>query len=285
LAGSFYHILLAARAAPLAFPEPGRRSDSILTAFAAGSVAPDLGFFPGGPSIFSQRVHHESTADCVRDLLAGAKTSEEEAFGLGWALHVITDIAIHPFINAEAARRGRADGSRDRRELWHKKLEWGYDCHALSSSAAAGMDMRVEALAHCEPGATFLKVAEALYGDDAVEHELRSGWRAMMIWIRRLLRILPWSGNVTTPRQSMLGLRPATSLVRGLGKLMECSESLDDAAAVARPHVLDAGFTKTMTDLGGEAVERYRVAVEERFHNLANLDLDTGQQIDPGHVQ
>ena len=223
----------------------------------------------------------------MRDLLAGAKTSEEEAFGLGWALHVITDIAIHPFLNAEAVRRGSADGRRDRRELWHKKLEWGYDCHALSSTAAAGIDRRVETLVHCEPGATFLKVAEALYGDDAVEHELRSGWRAMMIWIRRLLRILSWSGNVPPPQQRISGLRPATSLVRGLGRLMECSESLDDAAAVARPHVLDAGFTKTMTDLGEEAMERYRVAVEERFRNLANLDLDTGQQIntDRAHDQ
>ena len=285
MAGSFYHLILAERALPHAFPDPAQHSAAVRTAFAAGTVAPDLGFYPGGPHQFSHRVHHENTGDFVRAIVASAQSIEEQAFAMGWALHVITDTVIHPFINAEAARRWRQDYSRDRSELWHKKLEWGFDCHVLSSEEGQGIDVQVAALVKTAPGSTFLAAAAQMYEGDASENDIRYGWTATMTWIARLLRILLWTGNVSWPRYRFsIGLcaRPVKPLLRGAGRLLAASESLDNAAAVARPHIPDADFIGTMTGLGDTAIERYAPMVAERFSTLANLDLDTGLPITQG---
>jgi len=285
LAGSFYHLILAQKAAPLAFPEPGQRSDVVLTSFAAGSVAPDLGFFPDGPASFSHRVHHESTGDFVDLMVAGADSPEDQAFARGWALHVLTDITIHPFINAEAAKRGVSGNKKDRSQLWHKKLEWGFDCHALSSEQVVGIDVRVDALKQTAPSGAFLMAAAQMYGGDASDPDIRRGWTSMVCWLARIMRILLWTGSVTWPQSGFfMGLcsRPLKPLTRGVGKLLEVHEALDDAAAVARPHIPDAGFIQTMAGLGNAALERYGKVVAAGLSNLPNLDLDTGQEIDRG---
>jgi hypothetical protein len=285
LAGSFYHLILAQKAAPLAFPEPGQRSDAVLTSFAAGVVAPDLGFFPDGPTSFSHRVHHESTGDFVGALVAGADSPEDQAFAKGWALHVLTDIAIHPFINAEADRRGISGTKKDRSQLWHKKLEWGFDCHVLSSEQVAGIDVRVDALKQTDPSSAFLMAAAQMYGGDASQLGIRRGWTSMVCWVARIMRILLWTGSFTWPQSGFpirLCSRPLKPLTRGVGKLLEVHEALYDAAAVARPHVPDAGFIETMTGLGNSALERYGEVVAAGLSNLPNLDLDTGQEIDRG---
>ena len=269
---------------PLAFPEPGQCSDAVLTAFAAGVVAPDLGFFPDGPASFSRRVHHENTGDFVGAIEAEADGPEELAFARGWALHVITDIAIHPFVNAEAADRGAGEnGAKDRSQLWHKKLEWGFDCHILSSEQAVGIGTLVDALRQTTPPIGFLKAAADMYGGDGSEQDIRRGWTCMMSWVARLPRILLWTGSVRWPQYRFsIGLcaRPLKPLVRGIGKLLAVYEGFDDAAAIARPQVPDEGFIETMTGLGNEALERFGKAVTGGLSNIPNLDLDTGQAID-----
>lgn len=218
-------------------------------------------------------------------MVAGADSPEDQAFARGWALHVLTDIAIHPFINAEAAKRGVSGNKKDRSQLWHKKLEWGFDCHVMSSGQAAGIDVRVDALKQTTPSGAFLAAAADMYGGDALEPDLRRGWTSMVCWLARIMRILLWTGSVTWPQSSFsIGLcsRPLKPLTRGVGKLLQVHEALDDAAAVARPHVPDAEFIQTMTGLGDSALERYGKVVNGGLSKLPNLDLDTGQAIDRG---
>ncbi len=219
-------------------------------------------------------------------IVAAAESPEEQAFARGWALHVITDIAIHPFVNAEAAERGVSEkGTKDRRQLWHKKIEWGFDCHVLSLEQAAGIDGRVDALKQTEPAKSFLSAASNMYGSDASEPDIRRGWASMVSWVARIMRILLWTGSVTWPQHRFsIGLwaRPLKPLTHGVGMLLEMHEALDDAAAVARPHVPDASFIETMTGLGNAALERYGKAIAGGLSNLPNLDLDTGQAIDRG---
>ena len=173
--------------------------------FAAGTLAPDLGFFPGSPASFSHRVHQERTADFVRCLVAGASSPEEHAFAKGWALHVIVDTATHPFVTAEAANMGAPRGAPgpDRSQLWHKKLEWGFDCHVLSRDEDAEIGDQVEALRHTEPEGGFLRAAANLYESDASEVALRRGWISMTLWVPRLLRILLWTGSVRWPGRTL----------------------------------------------------------------------------------
>ena len=95
-----------------------------INAFLHGSLAPDMGNFPGGSSALAHAVHTHRTGAVQRALFRSVRTQRERAFAHGWLTHVIADALIHPLINDDAARRS-ADGVMTIRE--HVRVEVGVD--------------------------------------------------------------------------------------------------------------------------------------------------------------
>ena len=95
-----------------------------VNAFLHGSLAPDMGNFPGGSTTLAHIVHTQRTGEVQRALFRSASTGPERAFAHGWLTHVIADALIHPIINADAARRTR-DGEATIVE--HVRVEVGID--------------------------------------------------------------------------------------------------------------------------------------------------------------
>jgi hypothetical protein len=93
-------------------------------AFLVGSLAPDLGLFPGGEPLFSRLAHTQHTADLVRALVRGAAAPWEVAFAHGWLSHFLADVAIHPLVNEAAAATARV---RAPTLLDHVRVEVGFD--------------------------------------------------------------------------------------------------------------------------------------------------------------
>jgi hypothetical protein len=98
-------------------------TDSV-NAFHHGSLAPDMGNFPGGSSTLAHVVHTRRTGEVQRTLFRSARTGPERAFACGWLTHVVADAVIHPLINADAARRAH-DGTATIVE--HVRVEVGID--------------------------------------------------------------------------------------------------------------------------------------------------------------
>lgn len=92
-------------------------------AFLHGSLAPDMGNFPGGRVDYAHTVHTYRTADMQRALLDSAVTSEERAFAWGWLTHVLADVLVHPLINEDARRRNGGRPSL----VQHVRVEVGID--------------------------------------------------------------------------------------------------------------------------------------------------------------
>jgi hypothetical protein len=76
----------------------------VRNAFLHGSLAPDMGFFPGSDASLSKRIHAQGSSQTARVLLGSAGTDVEAAFAWGWLTHVLADMEIHPVINAAASR-------------------------------------------------------------------------------------------------------------------------------------------------------------------------------------
>lgn len=95
-----------------------------INAFLHGSLAPDMGNFPGGSTALAHAVHTRRTGEMQRALFRSAITGPERAFAYGWLTHVIADALIHPLINDDAARRS-TDGVATIRE--HVRVEVGID--------------------------------------------------------------------------------------------------------------------------------------------------------------
>lgn len=97
-------------------------SARVRNAFLHGSLAPDMGSFPGGDRDLARAVHTRRTGDVVRALVGAARDEEERAFAWGWLSHVLADVTIHPLVNMRAAT---PDGTR--RLVEHVRVEVGLD--------------------------------------------------------------------------------------------------------------------------------------------------------------
>ncbi len=103
-------------------------------AFLQGSLAPDMGFFPGGVPLLSELAHNHRPPDLVRALIALAHTDAERAFAWGWLTHMLADVSIHPAIDACARRLlvaagGDPDQDAEALAVYHTRIELGLDVH------------------------------------------------------------------------------------------------------------------------------------------------------------
>ena len=96
----------------------------VRNAFLHGSLAPDMGNFPGGDRGLARAVHTRNTGAVVRDLFAAGRNERERAFAWGWLSHVLADVAIHPLVNLRA-RVASPDGTSQLVE--HVRVEVGLD--------------------------------------------------------------------------------------------------------------------------------------------------------------
>jgi hypothetical protein len=284
VAGSYLHIHLACQAFPDAFDARAHERCDEHASFLAGALGPDLGFFPGGPTAFSQRVHHEHTADLVRSLLTAAEDGVDEAFAAGWALHVITDVATHPIVNrhADVLRKARSSQPASRLDLWHKRIEWGLDCFVLASVDPRPL-WRSELLFPSGSGRRSLlaQAAVGLFGDVDDDALLR-GWSSTCRWVARLAPIFAWTGSCRSPSRGR-GAAAAGPFVRPLarsvGRLLQDRESLEDEVAILSPEAATLALVDEMLAAAGAAVRAFHEGWRERFERLPNLDLDTGEPI------
>ena len=285
MAGSIYHLWLARRIFPRAFAEAsGNLSTQALSAFQAGSVAPDIGFFPGGPNRLSHRIHHEKTGDFARHLLAEARTDAEEAFAAGWALHLYTDIHIHPLINDQVDLVARSNpGVARRSDLWHKRLEWGIDCLILERSQRAEWMVTMEMPLREEDDCQLTVAGRDYFERDADQNSICCGWDSLARWVGRMPNIFLWTGSAKPAgfsRIAAAGGRLVRPVSRLLGSTLAPFEVLENAVGLVNPLLPDAGLMAAALKRGEDAVSSFAAGWQSRFNDLDNLDLDTGQPID-----
>lgn len=255
MAGSYLHLWLAARAraaglAPIA-------GEDVAAAFRAGVMAPDLGFFPGGPRPFSDRVHGHGGRELLAALWRSAATAPERAFAAGWGLHIVTDLCVHPLIDRLVQALGGPHLSPEQEDLWHRRIEWGIDCRVLAVAPMGRHDLCL--LWPRRQGRDLLaRVAASMGGAPEPEREIRRGQRAVERWLARLPGILACSGQI--PSRGMRILLPAAGRVlRRLILPAARQRGWLDIAAVLDPHPADAAALGAAFQRGRDALDAFRV--------------------------
>lgn len=140
VAGLGTHLWLARRATrELVWPAPGREglnSSSCINAFFNGCIAPDGGYFPGGVPLIADVAHYLNTGAFCETLFKESLDEAMRFYCWGWVLHVLTDVEIHPLVNAAVGevihrKEGRAISfAQDplghvRVENWLDSTVWG----------------------------------------------------------------------------------------------------------------------------------------------------------------
>tara|TARA_B100000686_G_scaffold343189_1_gene423591 strand:- start:243 stop:1118 length:876 start_codon:yes stop_codon:yes gene_type:complete len=285
LAGSVYHLWLARRAFSAIATGNAIDDSVLLSAFQAGSVAPDIGFFPGGPALLSHRIHHESTADFARQLLYMAESPAENAFAAGWALHLYTDIHIHPLVNKQVdfhdchALRGPT-----RSDLWHKRIEWGMDCYILESSSTEEWSIdNIEMPLRTQQDCQLTETTKGYFPELADDANISRGWSSLVRWVRRMPAIFKWTGSAK-PRGHSRGARLTGSLTncvtRPFSRLLEPIRYLENGVGLMSPLRPKDDVIQEMLYQGDQACTDFAKAWPQRLETFTNLDLDTGMPIE-----
>lgn len=108
-------------------------SNDCVGAFLFGSLAPDLGYWPGIEHFWSDLAHYIGSVTLVRRMLELSDTAAWQAFSLGWLLHIYLDIYGHSVINRIAAERYgdktsfKSTVTYEENPIAHTRIEIGLD--------------------------------------------------------------------------------------------------------------------------------------------------------------
>lgn len=248
--------------------------DAAVNAFMHGSLAPDMGNFPGGSRALARLVHTRRSGDVQRKLLDGASTEPERAFAWGWLAHIIADVLIHPLVNDDVERR---TNRRVAEIVEHVRVEVGIDVWFCWQHAAleglrlrpafdsAGYGFLAESLSVVNAGVTGPQLAQmerglimfshaALHFATTVARELC--WRDAPPGGTPLGSVLLWhTATLFSPRNSVVNAYlnphvPEPRLVRRVEGALDrfdtmLDESIGDRAATLPNYDLEDGTIAT----------------------------------------
>jgi hypothetical protein len=164
---------------------------SCRNAFLHGSLAPDMGLFPGAaaPAV-SWHVHRGGAAAIGRRLVASSD-AVLRAFGWGWVGHVIADARIHPLVNAGAAvllaEEGPLITAAEHRLVAHIRVELG-----IEGWCAGRSPLRVPSLSHVFDRASiepFAKLLRGTYGRAFPTASLYAAHRGVTMFAQPCLQL------------------------------------------------------------------------------------------------
>jgi hypothetical protein len=250
--------------------------------FYAGVLGPDIGYFPHGPRALSDAIHQYHTADLVRSLHEQAASPAEIAFAAGWALHVYTDLAVHPEIEQRAATLQAADPLPLGTDSWHKRIEWGLDCQTLEETSIRLWDSPLDFLMNDQTSGVLGRAAGKWFGPLLDKPALAAGARSTHSWVRRLAPILLWTGGCRRADRSGLCrmtaaiLRP---LLRPLAAMRSAASRRDDAAAILGPLRDDEQWLRHLRQLAVASVDDFIVGWSQAHGQLENRHLSSGKLI------
>lgn len=254
------------------------RDPEAACAFAHGSLAPDIGYFPGGDRLFSELAHLVGPADLARELIASARAPAQQGYAWGWATHVVADAAIHPLLNEAGGERLHGDRSRSVSStedvLTHMRLEYGLDAAIVGG---AHRRLRCDGTVGAETVAFLADVFRRVYGWSPAERSLTASHR-LSPRLARIALALDWiHGAPPALRPVHRALRSAFlavgSPVRRWGPGYHSSGVLQSVLEpIASPRWLVDETTQALDELVCMLDEN----CGDTLHTLPNRNLVTG---------
>jgi hypothetical protein len=246
-------------------------SDSSANTFLHGSLAPDMGNFPGGSTAFAHLVHTHRSGDVQRALLDIADTPEERAFAYGWLTHILADVLVHPLINDEAAR---CTDARVAAIVEHVRVEVGIDVwFCWQHPLLEGLRLRP---AFDRTGYTFLaRALNPLLGTTITTAQFTQMERGLIMFSHGALhfatsvaRPLSWRDPVVTP------VPFASTLLWHTASLLSPRNTVVNA--YLNPHVPAPRLIRRVEAALDGFDAMLDSCIAERARDLPNYDLEDG---------
>ena len=120
-----------------------------------------------------------------------------------------------------------------------------------------------------------------MFGEDADDAALRRGWAATERWVRRLAPVFLWTGSLEPAAggAAVVFGRLFAPVARLAGRALQNNLPREDAAALLAPIPPTTDIAESFLRTASEAVDAYQDGWAQRFSDLPNLDLDTGEPV------
>lgn len=255
--------------------------DATRAALLLGSVAPDMGYFPGGLGMLSDMVHYVRGGALVRQLARQARGQTAlEAFAAGFATHVLADIHIHPLVNRGVAALLHREQPVPFCEnpAAHLRVELGLDsCYCPQRWPAIHVD--VIPFAQLLEGSFRAVYGSQIRSPQPFERSLKATVRGVH-WYQGLCRRnaslgTPKSGELPAARRPVPWRDRWWSLLRWASAPWPTSR----LAALTQP-VFDHQCIDACDEAIEAVVQQFRDGRSREFHELPDYNLDTGRVAD-----
>lgn len=278
--GCGVHLLLARR---ILAASGDSTSPAVRAALLAGSLAPDMGYFPGGDRFISDLAHYHRSGQLAQTILRSAQDEICRAFARGWATHVLADTLIHPLINQAAGElvHGRLDGPLTFADdpIAHIRVEQGLDAVVAARFGTPMLRLSHAAAWSSELVGLLETSYSQTYGYHSPRRELWASCRALFRTPPLLLgygRVAGWwlgEPKVSQPNAALCG---GFATLRVLSRLSRRSLAYGFAYPVMpSPWLLDEVATVIE-----EFPERFARLEAEGLDGFPDLNLDTGEPAD-----
>jgi hypothetical protein len=244
--------------------------DAVVNAFMHGSLAPDMGNFPGGSRALARLVHTRQTGDVQRALLDLASTERERAFACGWLSHILADVLIHPLINDDVERR---TSRRVAEIVEHVRVEVGIDVWFCWQHAALhGVRLRP---AFDSAGYGFLADAMSVANAGVTAAQLAQMERGLIIFSHGALHFATTVARELCWRDAAPGHAPlGSALLWHTATLFSPRDSVVNA--YLNPHVPEPRLVRRVEAALGRFDSMLDESIADRAATLPNYDLEDG---------
>ena len=271
--GCVVHLLIAGR---MLETDPPYGKDA-REAFRLGSLAPDMGYFPGGEALTSDLSHYLTSATLTRNIFSLACDDVRRQFARGWATHLLADALIHPLINRAAGELARSPILRTFADdpVAHIRVEQGLDA-AVAGRLTRPPPPRVPIAKQRLLTALLAEAYLLTYGVGPPCLRLASSFRAMIRfcpWLLTYGRVLGWRLQLTPATD-----HPGVAAVAGFELVRMVSWLARRTALFGLAHPLAPAewLLAETTRLIATFPERFAAFETAGFANLPEFNLDTG---------
>ena len=249
-------------------------------AFLHGSVAPDMGFFPGTPQLLAELAHLSRTADLTREILRLAQSDAQMAFALGWFSHILLDALVHPIVNSTARDLlGPAtDHSRAEHDHMHIRLEIGLDL-AVHRQHSQMRRLRLPALFNRDDLRFLGRALAEIHGVSILPNVLATSHRRVAFFTAPLLTLQATMSACVPPITAPVPFVHSVKL--GLGTLQNVAAYVGGPAnwtlAFLSPVNPPEAFARAVDRAVAQFHVEFQRHIDQGLAFLPNYNLDTGE--------
>ncbi len=231
-------------------------------------MGPDMGYL-GGYGLLTDLAHYIQATDLARAMTMTTENDRDLAFAWGWVSHIVSDVIVHPIINAAVGRQANsAPMSYADDPTAHIRVEMGHDAYYAARRRMVG----VKPVYSTENNA-FVRALHSTYGSYI---DARRVLRCHRKATKRVQLALQVSSVNSRRNSSPANISWQSRALHVVLKALSNGRTTSLLHAITRPIPPDSQLIESMPLAEQQIMETFFKCADDNLATLPNYNLDLG---------